>query len=172
MIRVSSARDSPCFSSRSPNFIMILRLSIGVTFFHAGNAASAAATAASTSSAPARSTSLAIRDPSLGLMSSSFLLFFAGTYYWDLIHESFGFLNSLASLLMKRFFGRLVLLKLKAIMYVCLFGRCSWPQLGREDVKDAYTSCNHRFRGTANLVPRRECRIISENTDMGDKVRM
>jgi hypothetical protein len=58
----------------------MFRRSEAVIFFHAGKAFSAAATAASTSCSPARATSSAIRQPSAGLSSVSFLLFLDSTY--------------------------------------------------------------------------------------------
>lgn len=55
------------------------RRALGASFFHTGKAFSAASTAASTSASPARSTSFATREPSLGLKSSSFLEFLEAT---------------------------------------------------------------------------------------------
>ena len=63
------------------NLRMISRRAIGASFFQAGKAFSAAATAISTSSAPALETSLATREPSLGLKTSNFFGFLDETYW-------------------------------------------------------------------------------------------
>jgi hypothetical protein len=129
VILVSSASSFSCCSISKANFMMMSLRWVGGTLFHAGKAFSPAATAASTSSAPARATSSATKEPSLGLYKDSFLEFLASTY----------------SLLMKSCLGRFVLEKVNAIVaeYVVVpttqgTGRTRWQTTSRRSLS------NHR----------------------------